>query len=91
MTWHKATWPNPMPTKQEPRASYHRRQDLKRLQEHAQPLPVLVSDNGAAYQVRAIDPPQRVLLAARYEVVYAYLQGWIDARQAAQAAIDLSS
>jgi hypothetical protein len=68
-----------MATKQEPRPAYHRRQDLRRLQEYAMRLPVLVSDRGHAYAVHGLGEVERdPLFSGRYEVVYAYLSGWRD-------------
>ena len=67
--------------KQEPRPAYHRRQDTKRLQEHARPLPLRVADLGHHYGVFLFNdaPDAAPLLSGRYEVVHAYLSGWRDA------------
>jgi hypothetical protein len=67
-----------MRAKQEPGPAYHRRSDLKRLKEHALDTPLIVSDNGRAYEVRVVtDGP--LLIAGRHEVVFSYVQGFKDA------------
>jgi len=75
-----------MRTKQEPRPAYHRRNDLRRLQELALPLPILVVDAGHHYEVRLLDAARApadypVLQHGRYEVICAYLAGWTHARE----------
>jgi hypothetical protein len=62
--------------KQEPRPAYHRRQDLARLQRHADGLPVRLDDNGTAYQVWLLPLGETLLLQGRHEVIAAYLTGW---------------
>ncbi|HEX6276023.1 MAG TPA: hypothetical protein VFZ53_23445 [Polyangiaceae bacterium] len=71
--------------KQEPRPRYHRRQDLKRLQEYAVTLPILIGDLGHAYAAYPLDTrpdaPLVPLFSGRYEVVHAYISGQRDARE----------
>ena len=70
-----------MATKQEPRPAYHRRQDLRRLQDWALPLPIRVADLGHHYAVYPLGLGDAApLLSGRYEVVHAYLSGWRDSR-----------
>jgi len=73
--------------RQEPRPAYHRRMDLERLGAlaAAHALPVTLSDEAPGYTVRALDG--RALLAGRYQVVHAYLAGWIDAQAEAVVAL----
>lgn len=59
-----------------PKRQYHRLADLKRLREYATDLPVVVNDNGVRY-VASLGG--KYLTGGRYEVVFAYLQGWRDA------------
>lgn len=59
----------------EPRPAYHRRQDLRRLQEAAWDLPVLVRDSGWRYEVYPPRRPEVLLCSGRYEVVHAFLSG----------------
>ena len=79
-----------MSKKQEPRPAYHRRNDVRRLNERALGAPLIVTDRGDAYEVRTIetntDPGRiladaRVIYAGRFEVVYAYISGFVEARK----------
>jgi hypothetical protein len=67
-----------MAQKQEPRPAYHRRNDLQRLQYLASSLPVVVVDAGHHYEVQLPDGTR--LMRGRYEVIWAYLTGWLHAR-----------
>jgi len=65
--------------KQEPRPAYHRRNDLKRLQElvdHSM-APFRVSDEQSSYVLRT--EHGEVAIKGRYQIVYTYLCGWRDA------------
>jgi hypothetical protein len=62
----------------EGRPAYHRRSDLKRLQEHALLVPLVVQDNGSDYVVLA-QHSERELVRGRYQVVHVYISGWRDA------------
>jgi hypothetical protein len=72
--------------RQEPRPKYHRRSDLARLQEAATDTPLLITDDGERYVVRAFSRDNPALRAGRYEVVHAYISGYAAAmdHQAAQ-------
>jgi transcriptional regulator with XRE-family HTH domain len=61
-------------------AEYNRRKDLERLRELAQGVLVRVSyQPGAGYVVRTwADGPEDFLIAGRYEVVSAYISGFVQ-------------
>jgi hypothetical protein len=68
-----------------PRPKYHRRTDLKRLQEAAIETPLIIGDDGRSYTVRFYAKAHPVL-AGRHEVVFAYIRGYADALQRAAVA-----
>jgi hypothetical protein len=57
---------------------WNREQDLKRLNEAAKDLPLVVAHNGRAY---AVSTPEAVILEGRHEVISAFIRGWRGAQQ----------
>jgi hypothetical protein len=62
----------------EKRPAYHRRKDLERLKAVADPLPLLVRDDGYRYVVTNLNGDQ--LYAGRYQVIHAFISGALSRR-----------